>query len=67
MTDNGTVDQDEIERFGKIGAEWWDPEGPMRPLHKLTPFRTAWIWQQCATAFDRAVAGAERPLDGLPL
>ncbi|MCR9257988.1 MAG: bifunctional 2-polyprenyl-6-hydroxyphenol methylase/3-demethylubiquinol 3-O-methyltransferase UbiG [Alphaproteobacteria bacterium] len=67
MTDNRTVDREEIDRFSTIGAEWWDPEGPMRPLHRLSPFRTAWIWQQCATLLDRPVAGADRPLDGLTL
>jgi len=65
MTDNGTVDAAEIGRFSRIGTAWWDPEGPMRPLHRLSPFRTAWIWQQCAAAFDRPVGGTETPLTGL--
>lgn len=41
-----TIDQEEIQRFSKIGAAWWDPDGPMRPLHRLNPFRRDWIGQQ---------------------
>lgn len=38
-----TVDPHEIERFGRLGAEWWDPHGPMQALHKLNPLRVAYV------------------------
>jgi 2-polyprenyl-6-hydroxyphenyl methylase / 3-demethylubiquinone-9 3-methyltransferase len=37
---------DEIARFDALAAEWWDPEGPMRPLHAMNPARIGWIMQR---------------------
>ena len=34
---------DEIRRFDALAAQWWDPNGPMRPLHAMNPLRTTWI------------------------
>jgi 2-polyprenyl-6-hydroxyphenyl methylase/3-demethylubiquinone-9 3-methyltransferase len=39
----GSVDAAEIARFNALAAEWWDPDGPMRPLHRMNPARIAWI------------------------
>jgi 2-polyprenyl-6-hydroxyphenyl methylase/3-demethylubiquinone-9 3-methyltransferase len=33
----------EIARFGALAADWWDPAGPMRPLHRMNPLRVDWI------------------------
>ncbi|NHN87046.1 bifunctional 2-polyprenyl-6-hydroxyphenol methylase/3-demethylubiquinol 3-O-methyltransferase UbiG [Acetobacter conturbans] len=38
-----SVSPDEIARFGAIAREWWDPTGPMRPLHAMNPLRIGWI------------------------
>ena len=44
MDDNVTnVDPAELRKFGDIAARWWDPNGPMRPLHEINPLRLAWI------------------------
>ncbi len=37
------VDQAELQKFSDIAARWWDPNGPMRPLHEINPVRMAWI------------------------
>jgi len=37
---------DEIARFNALAARWWDPNGPMRPLHRMNPARIAWIVQR---------------------
>jgi len=37
------VDAAEIARFDTIAREWWDPSGPMRPLHDLNPVRLAYV------------------------
>lgn len=39
----GTVDSDEVARFSAMAAEWWDPAGKFRPLHKFNPVRLAYI------------------------
>jgi 2-polyprenyl-6-hydroxyphenyl methylase/3-demethylubiquinone-9 3-methyltransferase len=38
-----SVDGAEIEKFSRLAGRWWDPAGPMRPLHRMNPLRVAWI------------------------
>ncbi len=38
-------DRDETARFNEAG-DWWDPDGPLRPLHDLNPTRLAWVEQR---------------------
>lgn len=38
-----SVSPEEIARFAAIAREWWDPRGPMRPLHAMNPLRIGWI------------------------
>jgi 2-polyprenyl-6-hydroxyphenyl methylase/3-demethylubiquinone-9 3-methyltransferase len=33
----------EVERFGKLAADWWDPDGASAMLHKLNPVRLKYI------------------------
>lgn len=33
----------EVEKFDRMAADWWDPEGPARPLHDLNPTRLRFI------------------------
>jgi 2-polyprenyl-6-hydroxyphenyl methylase / 3-demethylubiquinone-9 3-methyltransferase len=39
---------DEIARFDALAARWWDPNGPMRPLHRMNPARIAWIVERAS-------------------
>ena len=50
---DSTVDSAEIERFSRLAADWWDPRGPMAPLHKFNPVRLAYIRDQAALHFGR--------------
>ncbi len=52
-TDAGTVDQNEIARFSRLGEQWWDPRGPMAALHKFNPVRLAYIRDRVAAHFGR--------------
>ena len=38
-----SINKKEIEKFSKIAAEWWDPEGKFKPLHKFNPIRIKYI------------------------
>ena len=38
-----SVNKKEIEKFSKIAAEWWDPKGKFKPLHKFNPVRIRYI------------------------
>jgi 2-polyprenyl-6-hydroxyphenyl methylase/3-demethylubiquinone-9 3-methyltransferase len=36
----------EAERFGRIAADWWDPDGASAMLHKLNPVRLQYVRDQ---------------------
>lgn len=35
--------QTELNKFDALAAEWWNPDGPMRPLHDINPLRCDYI------------------------
>ncbi len=53
------ADPRELAKFEATAADWWDPGGPLAPLHRLNPVRIAFIR-------DAAVAGRSVPV-GKPL
>jgi 2-polyprenyl-6-hydroxyphenyl methylase/3-demethylubiquinone-9 3-methyltransferase len=58
-----SVLQSEIEQFGKLAGDWWDPKGASAMLHKLNPVRLGYVrdW------IDQHWQGDEcnrRPLEG---
>jgi 2-polyprenyl-6-hydroxyphenyl methylase / 3-demethylubiquinone-9 3-methyltransferase len=38
-----SVSAEEVLRFDALAARWWDPHGPMRPLHRMNSLRIRWI------------------------
>ena len=50
-----TVDETEVARFSAMAAEWWDPRGKMRMLHRLNPVRLAFIKEAAGRQFGRDV------------
>lgn len=62
----GTIDQGEVDRFSALAAEWWNPRGKFRPLHKFNPVRLAYIKEVVARHFGREVDDA-KALAGLRL
>jgi 2-polyprenyl-6-hydroxyphenyl methylase/3-demethylubiquinone-9 3-methyltransferase len=38
-----TIDPGEASHFGKMAAEWWDPNGSSAMLHRMNPARLAYI------------------------
>ncbi len=40
-----TVDQKEVEKFDAHARanEWWNPDGPLRTLHQINPFRIKYL------------------------
>jgi 2-polyprenyl-6-hydroxyphenyl methylase / 3-demethylubiquinone-9 3-methyltransferase len=59
-----TVDPREVERFAALAKTWWDPHGPMRPLHRMNPTRIAFVRDHAARRFERDASEA-RMLDRL--
>ncbi len=48
---------EEVARFDALGDDWWDPAGPMAPLHKINPVRIAWLRDTIAAHFRPHAAG----------
>ncbi|MFN8831339.1 MAG: bifunctional 2-polyprenyl-6-hydroxyphenol methylase/3-demethylubiquinol 3-O-methyltransferase UbiG [Labrys sp. (in: a-proteobacteria)] len=48
-----SVDAAEVERFGRLAAEWWNPRGKFKPLHKFNPVRLSYIKREIAFRFGR--------------
>ncbi|MFT9385494.1 bifunctional 2-polyprenyl-6-hydroxyphenol methylase/3-demethylubiquinol 3-O-methyltransferase UbiG [Acetobacter sp.] len=38
----GSVCAEEIARFSALAEQWWDPTGPMQPLHAMNGLRIGW-------------------------
>src|SRR5918993_2979534 len=53
----------EVQQFGKLAADWWDPRGASAMLHKLNPVRLAYIrdWIDQHWSLDEH---SRRPLEG---
>jgi 2-polyprenyl-6-hydroxyphenyl methylase/3-demethylubiquinone-9 3-methyltransferase len=49
------VDQAELRKFSDLAARWWDPQGPMRPLHDINPVRLQWIERIAPLAGQRVL------------
>jgi len=54
----------EVARFDALGDSWWDADGPMAPLHRLSPVRIGWARDCVARRFGRDAATGQ-PLAGL--
>lgn len=61
-----TIDPVEVQKFERLAAEWWNPDGKFRPLHKFNPVRLAYIRDGVAGHFGRDIK-AEKPFAGLRL
>ncbi|MBJ3778480.1 bifunctional 2-polyprenyl-6-hydroxyphenol methylase/3-demethylubiquinol 3-O-methyltransferase UbiG [Acuticoccus mangrovi] len=59
-----TIDQAEVDKFDRLAAEWWNPNGKFRPLHKFNPVRLTFLRQTLCRHFEREPR-LEAPLEGL--
>ncbi len=46
----GTASAAEVAKFDALADEWWNPRGPMAPLHAMNPLRTGWILDRLGPA-----------------
>ena len=60
---SNTINKQEIEKFSKIAAEWWNPEGKYKPLHKFNPIRIRYIKDNIINHFN--IKAKNNPLKSL--
>jgi len=56
-----TINKKEIEKFSKMAAEWWDPSGKFKPLHKFNPIRIKYIKENIINKFK--LKNSKKPLE----
>jgi len=57
-----SVDPEEVEKFSRMAADWWDPDSKFKPLHKFNPVRLGFIRDTICEHFG--LSGAT-PFEGL--
>ena len=58
-----SVNKKEIEKFSSMAAEWWDPDGKFKPLHKFNPIRIKYIKENIIKQFE--LKNKIKPLSGI--
>jgi len=58
-----TIRPDEAAHFGRLAADWWDPQGSSAMLHRLGPVRLGFIRDAIDAHWGEA-AQPRRPLEG---
>ncbi len=48
-----SIDAAEVDRFAAKAKDWWDPDGPYRPLHQLNPLRLTYVRDRFCDNFGR--------------
>ncbi len=56
-----SINKKEIEKFSKMAAEWWDPAGKFKPLHKFNPIRIKYIKENIISNFKLKIK--KKPLN----
>ena len=59
MTPSSTIRSDEVVRFNRLAATWWNRTGPMRPLHVVNELRLGHVLEQIAQRFGRPVGALQ--------
>jgi 2-polyprenyl-6-hydroxyphenyl methylase / 3-demethylubiquinone-9 3-methyltransferase len=61
-----SIDAAEVAKFSAMAADWWNPHGKFKPLHRFNPVRLKFIRERAECHFGLA-PGLHAPLEGLRL
>lgn len=62
--EGASLDAEEVRRFAAMAADWWNPDGVMKPLHAMNPVRLSFI-RRCAEEHYGLDPRAIAPFAGL--
>jgi 2-polyprenyl-6-hydroxyphenyl methylase / 3-demethylubiquinone-9 3-methyltransferase len=68
--DGASINPEEVARFDRLAATWWDLKGPMKPLHRFNPVRVEYLKGLLIDrprGDSRPKGRLNRPLDGLEI
>lgn len=54
-TNQSTINTAEIAHFAQDSADWWNPQGPFAPLHRMTPARMRFIKDTIGTVKGKTI------------
>ena len=60
-----TINKTEINKFDSLAAEWWNPEGKFKPLHKFNPIRIKYIKDNIIQHFN--IKSKKMPLKNISI
>ena len=63
LSNMSSINKKEIEKFSNMAAEWWNPEGKFKPLHKFNPIRIKYIKENIINQFK--LKKKNKPLSGI--
>ena len=66
LANTTSVDAAEVARFSAMAADWWNPHGQFKPLHRFNPVRLGYLRDRLIGHFRRDRQSL-RPLAGLSL
>ncbi|OCG22048.1 bifunctional 3-demethylubiquinol 3-O-methyltransferase/2-polyprenyl-6-hydroxyphenol methylase [Gilliamella sp. App2-1] len=49
------IDQNEIDKFSRLAADWWNPNGKCKPLHIINLLRVDYVKQKCGSLTNKTV------------
>jgi 2-polyprenyl-6-hydroxyphenyl methylase/3-demethylubiquinone-9 3-methyltransferase len=52
-----SVDPEEVARFDRLAETWWNPDGPMRALHRFNPVRVEYLRRLLTGHFHKGQTG----------
>lgn len=61
-----TRDDHEIGKFNALARDWWNPNGSMKPLHRMNPVRLSFLKREMCEGFGRNIRSI-RAFEGLRL
>lgn len=61
-----SIDPAESARFERLASEWWNPDGPFWPLHRLNAVRVGYLRETLVKRFGPG-SDATAPLTGLSI
>ena len=60
-----TIDLEEVKQFNDLSTQWWNENGPFKPLHQLNPTRIRFIRNEIINHFS--LNKSENLLNGLQI